>query len=121
MTQPPSPYEQDPQGGYGQPQPGYGAPVPDDPGRTLGIIGLVLSFVTTFIGLIVSIIALRKSKRAGFKNTPALVGVIVGSVATVAALIAITIGVVALVGVARTCAELGSGTHQVDGTTYRCT
>ncbi|HEY5785073.1 MAG TPA: hypothetical protein VIT65_09875, partial [Microlunatus sp.] len=58
-----------PQQGYQQP---YGAAPAEDPGKTLGIIGLVLSFFTAIIGLIISIVALRKSKKAGFKNTPAL-------------------------------------------------
>ncbi len=51
-----------------------------DPGKTLGIIGLVLAFVSSLLGMIISIIALSKSKKAGYKNTPALLGIIVGSV-----------------------------------------
>jgi hypothetical protein len=55
------------------------APSGDYPGKTLGIIGLVLVFVTGgLIGLIVSAIALNQSKKAGFANTPAKVGVILG-------------------------------------------
>ena len=54
-----------------------------DPGKTLGIVGLVLAFVAALIGVIVSAIALNKSKKAGFKNTPALIGIIVGSIITV--------------------------------------
>jgi hypothetical protein len=57
-------------------------PVPgqDYPGKTLGVVGLVLAIFFNLIGLIVSAIALNQSKKAGFKNTPALVGVIVGAV-----------------------------------------
>ncbi len=57
-----------------------GAPAPsgDYPGKTLGIVGLILVFFTGLIGLIVSAIALNQSKKAGFKNTPAKVGVILG-------------------------------------------
>ncbi|MFF3066260.1 DUF4190 domain-containing protein [Oerskovia sp. NPDC057915] len=72
---------------YGAPQApapqGYGAPAPTtDPGKTLGIVGLVLSILgcTSLIGLILSIVALNKSKKAGYKNGIALAGIIVGAV-----------------------------------------
>jgi hypothetical protein len=48
----------------------------DYPGKTLGIVGLVLAFLFSLAGLIVSAIALNQSKAAGFKNTPAKVGLI---------------------------------------------
>ncbi|MEO6109832.1 MAG: DUF4190 domain-containing protein [Candidatus Saccharimonadales bacterium] len=54
-----------------------------DPGKTLGIVGFILSFVSSLAGLIVSIIALSKSKRAGFTNGLALAGIVIGSVMTV--------------------------------------
>ena len=50
----------------------------DYPGKTLGIVGLILVFFANIIGLIVSAIALNQSKQAGYKNTPAKVGVILG-------------------------------------------
>ena len=86
MTQnnPENPYGQQPQQ-YGQPAYGtapYGAPA-EDPGKTLGIIGLVLCFVFALAGLIVSIIAKKKSTAAGFTNTPANVGVILGWIFTI--------------------------------------
>jgi uncharacterized membrane protein len=46
------------------------------PGKTLGIIGLIAAFVFTLLGLILSIVALSQSKAAGYKNTPAKVGLI---------------------------------------------
>ncbi|MHA7304664.1 DUF4190 domain-containing protein [Arthrobacter sp. TMN-49] len=70
---------------YGQPayaNAPYGAPA-EDPGKTLGIIGLVLCFVFALAGLIVSIIAKKKSTEAGFTNTPANVGVILGWIFTI--------------------------------------
>lgn len=51
-----------------------------DPGKTLGIVGLILAFLLPLIGLIVSIIAKSKSKKAGFKNGFALGGIIVSIV-----------------------------------------
>lgn len=106
-----------PQQGYQQP---YGAGPAEDPGRTLGIIGLVLSFFTAVIGLIISIVALRKSKKAGFKNTPALIGIIVGILSTVVALIIGIVSVIAVTAVLSQCAELGPGVHEVNGTTITC-
>ena len=106
-----------PQQGYQQP---YGAGPAEDPGRTLGIIGLVLSFFTAVIGLIISIVALRKSKKAGFKNTPALIGIIVGVLSTVVALIIGIVSVIAVTAVLSQCAELGPGVHEVNGTTITC-
>lgn len=106
MTQnPENPYgqpKQNPENPYGQPaqaqgqqpqsypqapqsyaQPGYGMQA-EDPGKTLGIIGLVLCFVFSLAGLIVSIIAKKKSAAAGFtNNTPANVGVILGWIFTI--------------------------------------
>ena len=68
----------------------------DFPGKTLGIVGLILAIFFNLIGLIVSAIALSQSKKAGFKNTPALAGVIVGAVLLVIGIIvSIIIGVAA--------------------------
>jgi hypothetical protein len=52
------------------------APAPASDGKTLGIVGLVLAFVFSPAGLIVSIIARNQSKAAGVQNTPAKVGLV---------------------------------------------
>lgn len=106
-----------PQQGYQQ---SYGAPPAEDPGKTLGIIGLVLSFFTAIIGLIVSIVALRKSKKAGFKNTPALIGIIVGILSTIVAIIIAVVSIIAVTAVLSQCAQLGPGVHDVNGVTVTC-
>lgn len=82
--QPPS-YPGQPYPAAGQ-YPGY--PVPNgemqDPDNAMGIVGLVLNFVCCGpIGLVVSWIALNKSKQRGYKNTVALIGAIIGGVSTV--------------------------------------
>lgn len=92
----------------------------EDPGRTLGIVGLVLAFVTSLPGLIVSIIAHRKSKAAGFNNVIAKVGIVVGAIFTGFGLIMATVGVVGVVALGQKCAELGPGVHQSGGTTITC-
>ena len=49
-----------------QPPPA-GAPA-QDPGRTLGIVGLILAIFCNLIGMIVSIIAYTRSKNAGVQE-----------------------------------------------------
>jgi hypothetical protein len=63
------------------------APAPGDPGRTLGIVGLILAFFCSLIGLIISIIAYRQSQQAGYQNNIALAGIIVGAVSLAIGLI----------------------------------
>ena len=70
------------------------APGVDYPGKTLGIVGLIVAIFFNLIGLIISAIAYSQSKKAGFKNTPALVGIIIGSILLVVGIIvAIFIGI----------------------------
>lgn len=52
----------------------------DFPGKTLGIVGLILAIFFNLIGLIVSVVALNQSKAAGYKNPLAKAGIIVGAV-----------------------------------------
>ena len=59
------------------------APPADFPGKTLGIVGLVLAVLIPLVGLIVSIIAQNQSKAAGYPNKLAKIGLIVGIVLTV--------------------------------------
>lgn len=70
------------------------APGVDYPGKTLGIVGLIVAIFFNLIGLIISAIAFSQSKKAGYKNTPALVGIIIGAVLLVIGIIvAIFIGI----------------------------
>ena len=50
---------------------------PDYPGKTLAIVGLVFALFMPLVGLALSIIAYFQSKKAGVKNTIAIVGIIV--------------------------------------------
>lgn len=59
-------------------QPGPANPAAPLPGKTLGIVGLVLSIFCGLIGAIVSFIAYRQSQAAGWKNNVALAGIVVG-------------------------------------------
>ncbi|MFB2596250.1 DUF4190 domain-containing protein [Herbiconiux sp. P17] len=115
-----------------QPQPGYGAAVAPVPGKTLGIVGLIVGIAGFFIvpllgsiaGLIISIIARNQSKAASVPNSPAKAGVIVGIVGIVLSVIWIAIVVIAIVigasALIAACGDLGPGQHIVDGVTYTC-
>ena len=109
MTDPTNPV---PPGGFGPPSAGQTPPPPplppapplapapngDYPGKTLGIVGLVLAFFANVVGVIISGIALGQSKRAGYRNGAALAGVIIGSVQLVIALV--VLGVFLVFGLA---------------------
>lgn len=86
---------------YSAPQPAAGTG--EDPGKTLGIVGLVLAFVFSLAGIIVSAIALKKSKEAGFQNTIAKVGLILS-------IVFLVIGVISsIVLIAGTIAAIDAG------------
>ncbi|WP_269939712.1 DUF4190 domain-containing protein [Arthrobacter sp. HY1533] len=85
--QPPASFGQQPASPYGQQPSPYGAP-PVDPGKTLSIVAIILPFVGFgLVGLILGIVAMNKSKAAGFKNTLALVAVIIGALSVIGAII----------------------------------
>ncbi|MCQ2001309.1 DUF4190 domain-containing protein [Arthrobacter zhaoxinii] len=62
------------QGGYPQPQ--------ANPGQAMGIAGLITSFFFSVVGLVLSIVGLNQSRKAGMGNTPAVIGIIVGGLGT---------------------------------------
>ncbi len=70
------------------------APPPSavDPGRTMGIVGLILAIFCSLVGLVVSIIAYNRSKAAGFKNNIALAGIIIGAVFMVLSIVGYSTG-----------------------------
>ena len=104
------------------------APTREDPGKKLGIVGFVLAFLVSLAGLIISIIALRKSKKAGFNNGLALAGIIISIVNTVIAVgVAITLMLSAYNGVSVISNAVAACNNQndvgqvvVQGITYYC-
>lgn len=66
----------------------------DYPGKTLGIVGLVLAIVAPLVGLIISIVARKQSREAGVDNGMAKAGVIVGAILTVLGIIGTIIYIV---------------------------
>jgi len=117
---------------YQAPAPGYSAPVtaPNTyPGKTLGIVGLVLSCIffvgiSVLVGLILSIVALVQSRKAGYKNGPALAGIIIsGALIVIGIIVGIILGVTlgALAAhMAEVCNQYGPGTWDVNGARYTC-
>ncbi len=106
----------------GPPSPQPPAPAAPVPGKTLGIVALILAFFVQIVGLILGIVALVQSRRAGVKNTPAVWAIVLSAVFMVIGIIIVVVLVTATAGaLASACAELGPGIHELaDGTTITC-
>lgn len=92
------------------------APAAANPGKGLGIASLIVSLVGAgLVGLILGIVGMNKSKKAGQKNGFALAGIIIGAVNIVVGIIASIIIFTAIATVANKCIELGAGTHTLAG------
>ncbi|WP_309617219.1 hypothetical protein [Salinibacterium sp.] len=83
------------------------------PGQTLGIVGLVLAFIMSLAGIVVSAIALRESSAAGFKNPIAQAGLITSVVLTVVGVMAAIVSIVMVVAIWQSCGYMGSGVHMM--------
>jgi len=111
-------------GGYGQ-APVPGAPIP---GRTMGIVAFVLSFFLQLIALVLGIVALVQSRKAGHKNGFALAAIIISSVllvvGTIVAIILISFWINVggdLATQIQACIDNGgAGTVEVNGVTLSC-
>jgi hypothetical protein len=64
----------------------------DYPGRMLGVIGLIVAIVANPVGLIISAIAFSQSKKAGYQNTPAQFGIIIGGILFIMTIALVAIG-----------------------------
>jgi len=106
------------------PTPGASAAVP---GKTLGIVALVCSIVVaplSLLWLILGIVAVVQSKKAGASNVPGVIAIIISALALVVSII-VTIVLAATLGAATAdllaeCANLGPGTHMVNGVELTC-
>jgi len=102
------------------------APAPTAPdrartGRTIGIISLIVAFFFQLPALVGGIIGLVISKRAGSSNGFAVAAIIVSVVLGIGWLIVGGLLIGGFFGqIFDACAELGNGTHVVDGVTYTC-
>jgi len=92
-----------------------------NPGKNLGIAGLVLTFLVAPIGLILSIMALVKSKRAGFKNGLAVAGIVLSAIFTIISVVILIVVVPLAADLFNQCRDLGPGNHLLDnGITLTC-
>ncbi len=90
------------------------------PGKTLGIVALVLAFISSPIGFILGLVAKSQSKKAGVSNTPATVAIVLGLIGTIIIVIIIAVSVAGAGALLSQCADLGPGVHEVGGVTYTC-
>ncbi|MFT3798621.1 DUF4190 domain-containing protein [Microbacterium sp.] len=102
-----------------------GQPAAAVPGKTLGIVALIVTFFSSVIGLILGYVAASQSKKAGVPNTPAKVAIILGWIFTVIGTLVIigviVTAVVAVNSVQEACNQLGTGVWQLDnGATITC-
>jgi len=93
-----------------------------NPGKTLGIVGLVLSILGfNVIALVISIVGKVKSKKAGFGNGFAVAGIIISILSIIGFIILFVVLGSLAASVAAQCAELGSGVWELDnGVTVTC-
>ncbi|MBG6055196.1 heme/copper-type cytochrome/quinol oxidase subunit 2 [Salinibacterium sp. CAN_S4] len=92
------------------------------PGKTLGIVAIPVAIFFSVIGIILGFVAKSQSKKAGAKNTPATIAIIVGFVTLLLTIIAI-VGLIALGAAALSaqCDGLDSGVYTTDtGVTVTC-
>jgi len=105
---------------YAAPGAPYGAAPEPVPGRGLAIAGLILAFVAPLVGLILSLVAKSKLKKAGAPTSLATAGFWIGLALTIIGIIVGIILIVVFANLFSMCAQLGSGVWEVDGATYTC-
>jgi hypothetical protein len=95
----------------------YGAPAaPTIPGKTLGIVAFILSFFVQLVALILGIVALVQSKKAGHKNGWAVAAIIISAVLMVLGIIIAIVVLTTVFGsLAAACADLGPGVWELEG------
>lgn len=101
------------------PAPAAPAAAPVVPGKTLGIVALILAFLAPLIGAILGFVAKAQSKPAGYKNTPATVAIVLGLIFTVLYIVLIIVIPILTLGAA--CSGLEPGVYDTgNGTTLTC-
>ena len=98
------------------------------PGKTLGIVALIVAIFFNVVGLILGIVALVQSRKAGHKNGPAVAAIIVGAILFVIGIIIAIIAFTAFAAAAafanealQACQAVDfSGTVTVQGVEVSC-
>jgi hypothetical protein len=102
------------------PQGGYPAPAGPIPGKTLGIVAFVLSFFVQLVALVLGIVALVQSKKAGHGNGWAVAAIIISVVGLILGTILFFAFVVPTFSAAATCANDPTATVTVWGVSVAC-
>lgn len=114
---------------YGATQQGYPAAPPSAygssstgtvPGKTLGIVAFVLSFFTGLIALILGIVALVQSKKAGHSNGWALAAIIISAIGLIIGIIFFFALILPSISAAATCASDPSAIVNIWGVQVPC-
>lgn len=105
--------------------PSYAVPAaPANPGKTLGVVALVLAILLPLIGLILGFVANGQSKKAGQKNGLAVAAIVIGAILTLLTVVLFAVGGTLFAslfgGLADVCGTYGSGVWEIDGVTYTC-
>lgn len=95
----------------------YNAPVP---GKTLGIVAFIVSFFAGLIGLILGIVALVQSKKAGRGNGFAIAAIIIGAISVIVGIIVLFAFIIPSVSAATTCVNDPSAIVTVWGVNIPC-
>lgn len=95
---------------YGPPSQHY-PPTAIDPGKNMGIIGMVLAFVFPFVGIVLSITSRSKSVKAGYSGGLGLAGIIINSVAILLWSLSLIIAIVVYQGVQERANEAAARTQ----------
>ena len=90
------------------------------PGKTLGIVAVIVAFLAAPIGFILGLVAKSQSKKAGAKNTPAVVAIVLGLLFTIGYIIIFSVIGAGVAAFSSQCAELGSGVHTDGAVTITC-
>ncbi|WP_279072948.1 DUF4190 domain-containing protein, partial [Microbacterium lacticum] len=90
------------------------------PGKTLGIVAFIVSFFFGLLGLILGIVALVQSKKAGRGNGFAIAAIIIGAISVVVGLIVIFAVIVPSLNAATTCLNDPTAVVQVWGVDLSC-
>lgn len=99
----------------------YGAPASGPvPGRTMGIVAFILSFFANVIALILGIVALVQSKKAGRGNGWALAAIIISSISIIIGIIVFFSIILPSLNAATTCLNDPTGIVTVWGVQVPC-
>lgn len=97
------------------------APATASDGKTLGIVALVVTFFVSLVGIILGFVAKSQSKKAGVKNTPATVAIVLGFIFLAIQIIWIIVAIAGAAALFSQCAEYGPGVHTLpNGVTLTC-